>query len=85
MWLSIPSSSSVRQYSFSGFMINWLVIVRGHVLWCSQMPDAKVTLQIDGEAWKKFRVACLEQEVVAGRAIENYIRWQLAQWAKETK
>jgi hypothetical protein len=45
--------------------------------------DVKVTVQMDAKAWKRFRVACLERGVVAGRAFENYIRWQLSQWEKE--
>jgi hypothetical protein len=42
--------------------------------------DAKITIQADAETWKRFRIACLEREVVAGRTIENLMRWQLCQW-----
>ena len=47
------------------------------------MSDAKITIQADADVWKRFRVACLERKLVAGRAIEGFLKWQLAQWAKE--
>jgi hypothetical protein len=45
--------------------------------------DAKITLLADAETWRRFRVACLERGIVAGRAFEKFMKQQLAQQAKE--
>jgi hypothetical protein len=56
-----------------------------YVFTYSLAVDAKVTLQVDRAVWLKFRAACIERSVVAGRILENFMSAQLEKWAKETK
>ena len=49
------------------------------------MKEAKLTVRVDAETWKRFRIACLERGVSAGPQIETLMAEQLAQWAKEIK
>jgi hypothetical protein len=42
------------------------------------MAKIKVSLSIEQEAWKKFRVACIQKGVTASAEIEKFIASVLA-------